>query len=172
MRQAIALFVVIAALLGLAKQPAPVPSDSQRSEPVTPASSGSLGPAELPLVAKLLPGGTVEPSASDAPPVPKDGELSPGGQWRWSKSQWAWVPVKQPGPAWHQNGHSATVDHLVNEHGIDPAIASKLTAAQRDVAHSNAHNAERRSTQTYQSGCPGGRCPSPSSSRGFRLFRR
>ncbi len=168
-----AVIVVTAAILGcLSKSQPPVPSDSQRSEPVTPASSGSLGPAELPLVKKLLPGGTVEPSAVDAPPVPEDGELSPGGQWRWSKAQWAWVPVKQPGPAWNQNGHSATVDHLVNAHGIDPAIASKLTQAQRDVAHSNAHNAEGRATQTYQSGCPGGRCPSPSSSRGFRLFRR
>jgi hypothetical protein len=76
------------------------------------------------------------------------------------------VVVKQPGPMWKQNGHTATVEHLVNVHGIDRSLAERMTPAQRDIAHSNAHNAGRYST----SGCPGGRCPAPS--RGFRLFRR
>jgi hypothetical protein len=77
--------------------------------------------------------------------------------------------VKQPGPTWNQNGHTATVDHLVNVHGIDRATAVRMTPAQRDIAHSNAHNAARAAAS---SGCPGGVCPSSSRSRGFRLFRR
>jgi hypothetical protein len=71
---------------------------------------------------------------------------------------------------WLQNGHSATVDHLVNVHGYDRATASRMTQAQRDIAHSNAHNAGRNVATVRSSGCPGGVCPSPSRSRG--LFRR
>ena len=78
--------------------------------------------------------------------------------------------VKEPGPMWLQNGHSATVDHLVNVHGFDRATASRMTPAQRDIAHSNAHNASRNVATSRSSGCPGGVCPSPSRSRG--LFRR
>jgi hypothetical protein len=104
------------------------------------------------------------------PPKLKDGQLSPGKQWRWSQLQWAWVPVKQSGPAWVQNGHSATIDHLVREHGYSRSSLVHLTQRQLDVLHSNAHNAARAAAPVRSSGCPGGVCPSPSRSRG--LFRR
>lgn len=110
---------------------------------------------KTPLVEKLLP--------KSEPPKPAiaDGQLSPGKQWRWSQAQWAWVPVKQAGPMWVQDGHSATIDHLVREHGYRRADLVRLTQQQLDVLHSNAHNsarARRVSAPTY-SACPSGRCP-------------
>lgn len=105
-----------------------------------------------------------------APPALRDGQLSPRKQWRWSESQWAWVPVKTAGPAWVQDGHSATISHLVNEHGYSRSSLAKLTQSQLDVLHSNAHNAARAAAPVRSSGCPGGVCPSPSRSRG--IFRR
>ncbi len=89
----------------------------------------------------------------------QDGQLSPRGEWRWSQSQEAWVPVAKPGPRWVENGHSATIDHLVGEHGYRRADLAKLTQYQLDTLHSNAHNsalARRVSAPTY---CPSGRCP-------------
>lgn len=119
----------------------------------------------------MLPDATPrKPARRSADPAPTDGQLSPRGQWRWSKAQWAWVPVKQAGPAWVQDGHSATIDHLVNEHGYKRASLVGLTQQQLDVLHSNAHNAARAAAPVRSSGCPGGVCPSPSRSRG--LFRR
>jgi hypothetical protein len=118
---------------------------------------------QTPLVEKLLP---------KEKPQPVDGQLSPGKQWRWSESQWAWVPVKQAGPAWVQNGHSATIDHLVREHGYSRSSLAHLTQRQLDVLHSNAHNAARAAAPVRASGCPGGNCPSPSRSRGLFGRRR
>lgn len=133
---------------------------------IVPASA----PVETPLVAKLIPGGGESESPSKAaPPALRDGQLSPGGQWRWSESQWAWIPVKSAGPAWVQDGHSATIHHLATVHGYSPSYLSKLTQSQLDVLHSNAHNAARAAAPVRSSGCPGGVCPSPS--RGG-LFRR
>lgn len=147
------------------------PTAERRSSPgsespaVPTRVSPAPAPVETPLVAKLVP---KSPSKA-APPALRDGQLSPRGQWRWSESQWAWVPIKSVGPAWVQDGHSATISHLVNEHGYSRSSLEKLTQAQLDVLHSNAHNAARAAAPVRSSGCPGGVCPSPSS-RG--LFRR
>lgn len=123
---------------------------------------------QTPLVEKLLPKpAKVQEQVQEEI---RDGQLSPRGQWKWSEAQWAWVPVKAAGPAWVQNGHSATVDHLVREHGYSRASLVNLTQSQLDVLHSNAHNAARAAAPVRSSGCPGGVCPSPSRSRG--LFRR
>lgn len=125
----------------------------------------AVAPAETPLVEKLIP--KAEPVRNPYKLV--DGQLSPGKQWRWNQSQWAWVPVKAAGPAWVQDGHSATISHLVSEHGYRRSSLEKLTQAQLDVLHSNAHNAARAAAPVRSSGCPGGNCPAPS--RGG-LFRR
>ncbi len=176
-----ALFLSIVAVLGLLKshdaQPV-LPCASQCSEVARPAVSEGQ-PVETPLVATLLPGGGESESPSKAAPPDHfvepnklvDGQLSPRGEWQWSEAQWAWVPVKQPGPAWVQDGHSATIDHLVREHGYSRASLENLTQSQLDVLHSNSHNAARAAAPVRSSGCPGGVCPSPSRG-GFRLFRR
>lgn len=114
---------------------------------------------QTPLVEKLLPKpAKVQEQVQEEI---RDGQLSPGKQWRWSESQWAWVPVKAAGPAWVQNGHSATVDHLVREHGYRRADLAKLTQPQLDTLHSNAHNLARarRASAPARSYCPSGRCP-------------
>ncbi len=172
MSKRIALALIACAGLGFVAGRTPVlPTDSRRSEPApaeTPLSLRSEGqPVETPLVDKLL---VKEPDHIVEPNKLVDGQLSPGKQWKWSEAQWAWVPVKQAGPAWVQDGHSATVDHLVREHGYSRSSLANLTQQQLDVLHSNAHNAARAAAPVRSSGCPGGVCPSPS--RGFRLFRR
>ena len=167
----IAAALTLAGLGAIASQSQPVlPTDSQRSEPGPAEGSQSVRvekqPVETPLVEKLL------PTRENKPAEPADGQLSPGKQWRWSESQWAWVPVKQAGPSWVQDGHSATIDHLVSEHGYSRASLANLTQAQLDVLHSNAHNAARAAAPVRASGCPGGNCPSPSRSRGLFGRRR
>lgn len=149
-----------------------VQQDTKRSPVVAPV-------IKTPLVEKVLPKPVVKQSlttepttrnytkggASEVreqwPTVPVDGQLSPRGEWRWNLNQQAWVPVEKPGPRWHQDGHSATVDHLVRDHGYRRADLVRLTQSQLDVLHSNAHNAARArrvSAPTY-SACPSGRCP-------------
>lgn len=142
--------------------------DSERSKTPTPAPqevSPAAQPAErdtLPAIAAIAKPRKVERREA----APKDGQLSPRGAWRWSTKAWAWQPVKQAGPAWVQHGqHAATVDHLVRAHGYSRASVERLTPAQRDIAHANAHNAA-------QSNCPGGVCPAPAYSRSRGLFRR
>ncbi len=114
---------------------------------------------KTPLVEKVLP--KSEPATVKDSLTVQDGQLSPRGEWQWSQAQVAWVPVQRSGPRWVENGHSATVDHLVRDHGYKRADLVKLTQAQLDVLHSNAHNsarARRVSAPTYSS-CPSGRCP-------------
>lgn len=148
----IALALIACAGLGFVAGRQPVlPSASQRSEVARPAVSEGR-PVETPLVEKLLP---------KAKPQLIDGQLSPRGQWRWSEADWKWQPVKkavvkQPGPMWLQNGHGATVDHLVNAHGYSRMELAGLTQRQLDVLHSNAHNAARAAVR---SSCPNGNCP-------------
>ena len=144
-----------------------VQQDSKRSPVVQPV-------VKTPLVEKVLPPIGVKSFDSNdldavTPPVAitaqtpqiKDGQLSPRGEWRWSQAQAAWVPVPKPGPKWHQDGHSATIDHLVRDHGYRRADLVRLTQSQLDTLHSNSHNAARArrvSAPTY-SACPSGRCP-------------
>lgn len=89
----------------------------------------------------------------------QDGQLSPRGEWRWSQSQGAWVPVAKAGPRWVENGHSATIDHLVRDHGYRRADLVKLTQSQLDVLHSNSHNSARARRVSAPTYCPSGRCP-------------
>jgi len=171
----IALALIACAGLGLAARQPVLPTASQCSVAGPEQSAVTrIGPApapvETPLVKKLLPPIAVksspvrdltalEPSRAIAVP---DGQLSPRGEWRWSQAQGAWVPVAKAGPRWVENGHSATVDHLVREHGYRRADLAKLTQYQLDTLHSNAHNsarARRVSAPTYSSACPSGRCP-------------
>jgi hypothetical protein len=150
----IALALIACAGLGLAARQPVLPSDSQRSEP-GPAIILSEGPpVETPLVEKLL-------SKPAQPPKPTiaDGQLSPRGEWRWSQAQGAWVPVPQPGPRWVENGHSATIDHLVRDHGYRRADLVKLTQYQLDTLHSNSHNSARARRVSAPTYCPSGRCP-------------
>jgi hypothetical protein len=161
----IALALIACAGLGFVAGQKPATSESVAVVACTPApvdTEPTIEQPQTPLVEKLLP----------KKPQLVDGQLSPGKQWRWSESQWAWVPVKVAGPAWVQNGHSATVDHLVREHGYSRASLVNLTQAQLDVLHSNSHNAARAAAPVRSSGCPGGNCPSPSRSRGLFGRRR
>ncbi len=129
-----------------------VQQDTKRAPVVQPV-------VKTPLVEKVLP----KPVKAEPPkPTIADGQLSPRGEWRWSSSQGAWVPVPKAGPRWVQDGHSATIDHLVRDHGYRRADLVKLTQSQLDTLHSNAHNAARArrvSAPTYSSSCPSGRCP-------------
>jgi len=151
---------------GSADKTAPAPVihcvEAQRSVSTEPAvqqetkRSPVVQPVKTPLVEKVLP--------KSEPPKPtiQDGQLSPRGEWQWSQAQGAWVPVAKAGPRWVQDGHSATVDHLVRDHGYRRADLVKLTQSQLDTLHSNAHNAARArrvSAPTYSSSCPSGRCP-------------
>lgn len=101
------------------------------------------------------------PAASEKRTTISDGQLSPRGEWQWSQSQGAWVPVAKAGPRWVQDGHSATIDHLVRDHGYKRADLMKLTQSQLDVLHSNSHNSarDRRVSAPAYSSCPSGRCP-------------
>jgi hypothetical protein len=154
---------------GNADKTAPAPVihcvEAQRSVSAEPAvqpdtlRSPVVQPVKTPLVEKVLP----QPAKVQAKVQPTilDGQLSPRGEWQWSQAQGAWVPVAKAGPLWRENGHSATIDHLVRDHGYRRADLVKLTQSQLDVLHSNSHNsarARRVSAPTYSS-CPSGRCP-------------
>lgn len=129
-----------------------VQQDSKRSPVVAPV-------IKTPLVEKVLP--KPAPVVSEKRTTISDGQLSPRGEWRWSQSQAAWVPVPRSGPRWVQDGHSATIDHLVRDHGYRRADLVRLTQSQLDTLHSNAHNAARarRVSAPTDSSCPSGRCP-------------
>lgn len=160
---------------------------SPGSEPPAVVRDRAVAPVETPLVEKLLPKAEPNPvvvpdnhkpsmaaPARDETPdfeAPFDGQLSPRGEWQWSEAQWAWVPVKKPGPAWVQDGHSATIDHLVREHGYNRASLENLTQSQLDVLHSNSHNAARAAAPV-RSSCPSGNCPNTNVSRGLFGRRR
>lgn len=69
------------------------------------------------------------------------------------------------GPRWYQNGHSATPQHLASAHGVPLDVAMSMSVAERDAAHSRAHNGApavvpRQSYRAVRSSpCPGGFCP-------------
>ncbi len=145
---------------------------AQRSVSTEPAvqqdtkRSPVVQPVKTPLVEKALPKSVVKQSLTTEPTCKQslqvqDGQLSPRGEWQWSQAQGAWVPVPKAGPRWVQDGHSATIDHLVRDHGYKRADLVKLTQLQLDVLHSNSHNAARarRVSAPTASYCPSGRCP-------------
>jgi hypothetical protein len=160
-----AIAVAVGSTAGGKVDPAPAPSGTCDNCNGT----GRLGDGTVSVDCPLCVDGKVtSPAVTTSSPSPP-ATRHPAGKATVLKPK-AFAVVKQPGPMWYQNGHSATVDHLVNVHGYDRATASRMTQAERDIAHSNAHNAGRYGT-TRSSGCPGGRCPSPSRG-GFRLFGR
>ena len=149
--------------------------------PEPPAAVNRIVPAsasvETPLVAKLLPGGGESESPSKAaPPALRDGQLSPGGNFRYDADRNAYIPVDFGHTRYTENGHAPTVEHLIREHGHARSSAEKWTEAERQIAHANSHAASKVVRTVYPpvlnqtSGCPGGKCPSSPSSRG--LFRR
>lgn len=82
------------------------------------------------------------------------------------------------GRTWRQDGHAVTASHLTGTHGFDAAFVAKLTQAQRDALHADAHEGRVRSQAVYRSDCPNGRCPtstrSVTTSRTYSrgIFRR
>lgn len=160
-----AIAVAVGSTAGGKVDPAPKPTPSGECDNCN--GTGRLGDGTVSVDCPLCVDGKVNPAVACRPAKPAE-TTSAVRSVQPAKSTRP-VVVKQPGPMWLQNGHSATVDHLVNVHGIDRATASRMTQAERDISHSNAHNAGRAAT-VRSSGCPGGVCPSPSRSRG--LFRR
>lgn len=75
-------------------------------------------------------------------------------------------------PRWLENGHGATVGHLISAHGFTRAQLAGLSQRQLDDLHSDAHNRARSRTvtRTTTSACPSGNCPNKSVRRG--VFRR
>lgn len=74
-------------------------------------------------------------------------------------------------PRWLENGHGATVGHLISAHGFTRAQLAGLSQRQLDDLHSDAHNRARSRTVTRTtSACPSGNCPNTSVRRG--VFRR
>lgn len=72
-------------------------------------------------------------------------------------------------PRWLENGHGATVSHLISAHGFSRSQLAGLSQRQLDDLHSDAHNRASRAARTSSSSpCPGGVCPS--TRRG--IFRR
>lgn len=168
----IALALIACAGLGYLAGQKPATSEDVAVVPVAQnvkTIEASSTPVETPLVEKLIPKPVQVPEKRT---TISDGQLSPRGEWRWSQSQGAWVPVAKAGPRWVENGHSATIDHLIREHGYSRASLERLTQAQLDQLHSNAHNLARKSIVNQDSPCPGGRCPAPSYSRGLFGRRR
>lgn len=75
-------------------------------------------------------------------------------------------------PRWLENGHGATVSHLISAHGFSRSQLAGLSQRQLDDLHSDAHNRARSRTvtRTTTSACPSGNCPNTSVRRG--VFRR
>ena len=149
-----------AAQCSVAGPPAVQQESTKRSPVVQPVIKTPLVEKVLPQPAKVQEQ-VQQPATIRNVRTVQDGQLSPRGEWRWSQAQAAWVPVPKAGPRWVQDGHSATVDHLVRDHGYRRADLVRLTQSQLDTLHSNAHNAARArrvSAPTYSS-CPSGRCP-------------
>jgi hypothetical protein len=128
--------------------------------------------------------------------VPKDGQLSPQKQWRWSAKAWKWQPVKvakaYPLYGDKPRGGEAFVDppeignyinHLVNDHGVDLAYATWLSQQPNGgnrlfALHSDIHFKNVVSSQVVWDGnCPNGQCKRPAAVRAPAyqprgLFRR
>jgi hypothetical protein len=118
---------------------------------------------QTPLVAKLLPGGGVKEAPSKAAPPafvgPYDGDLSPGGNFRYSAARNLWVPVDKGNRRYTHGGQSVGAAHLI-EHGHHHSAVAKWTQAEREIAHANDHailGAVRQvAPPRYTSSCPNG----------------
>ncbi len=177
----LALLLIASAGLAYAAGQPVLPTDSRRSEP-GPAIILSEGPpVETPLVEKLLPKSPQVAETRQNSPQLVDGQLSPRGEWRWSEADWKWLPVKQPvvkqpGPMWNQDGHGATVEHLMSTHGYSRAELAGRSQRELDILHSNSHNAASRGATrrpaASSSACPNGQCGDPVRFRGLLGRRR
>ena len=89
-----------------------------------------------------------------------------------SQTKWNWSGVSDV-PI------STMREHLTNEHSIDPASLDKMSREELIALHNLLHNEEVRATApkakssgTSSSSCPGGNCPTSSSSRSRGFFFR
>jgi hypothetical protein len=92
-------------------------------------------------------------------------------------TEWNWQGVGNP-PV------KAKREHLIIEHGIEPASVNKMTDKELEAMHNTLHNSEVRSscpdgncpTSSAGGGCPSGNCPTSSSrsssTRRYGLFGR
>lgn len=184
MSKRIALALIACAGLGFVAGRTPVlPTDSRRSEPA-PAETLDVRsesqpvepswvrknarpipapPAQTPLVEKLL---VKEPAVVKESLTVQGGQLSPGGNFRFSAARNAWIPVDKGNRRYTENGHAPTAEHLIREHGHARSSAEKWTQSEREIAHANSHWWEKRQAavrqQAYRavvdSACPGGVC--------------
>lgn len=179
----IALALIACAGLGFIAGRQPVlPSDSRRSEPVRPVLNSEAGPVETPLVEKLLVP-TVKDSLPVAPTVKEsltiqDGQLSPGGNFRYEAARDIWVPVDKGNRQYRlSDGSFVTAEHLIEEHNHHPDCANQWTRAELEIAHANDHAGEARVTSVpqeivYSKDCPGGNCGNTKMGRGLLRRRR
>lgn len=114
-----------------------------------------------------------------APPAAMDEEPEFGGPdiTDIGGTEWNWQGVGNP-PV------KAKREHLIIEHGIEPASVNKMTDKELEAIHNTLHNTESRSscpdgncpTSSSSGGCPSGNCPTSSSrsssTRRYGLFRR
>jgi hypothetical protein len=171
----IALVIIAASLGYVAGQKTPA-EDVAVVVPavVTPAANDNtpdviVPPVETPLVDKMLP----KPVQAPKPTI-ADGQISPGGNFRYEAARNIFVPIDKGHPRYDYNDAPVTLEHLIAAHGHARHSASKWTREEIEIAHANSHyqekmNAARAAAPVRASGCPGGVCPSPS--RGG-LFRR
>jgi hypothetical protein len=92
-------------------------------------------------------------------------------------TEWNWQGVGNP-PV------KTKREHLIIEHGIEPASVNKMTDKELEAMHNTLHNSEVRSscpdgncpTSSAGGGCPSGNCPTSSSrsssTRRYGLFGR
>jgi len=85
------------------------------------------------------------------------------------QTKWNWNGVGNP-PL------SVKRKHLISEHSVEPDSVNKMSNAEIESLHNLLHNSEvRAAAPKAKSSCPGGNCPTSSSSYSrsrYRLFRR
>lgn len=155
---------------------------------IVPASA----PVETPLVSKLLPERAETPSrktSADSKSLTPhrttgeepgaaialvDGQLSPGGNFRYSFARKAYIPVDKGNRRYTHGGQPVGAAHLI-EHGHAPSAVAVWTQVEREIAHANDHamlGAVRPAAAPVQSSCPNGQCGNPSYGRGLFGRRR
>jgi hypothetical protein len=125
-------------------------------------------PVETPLVEKLVvKSPQVAETHQNSPQLPADGQLSPGGNFRYSIARDIYIPVDKGNVRYTENGHAPTAEHLIREHGHARSSAEKWTQAEREIAHANDHAAmSQRVTRSsnvsqetvFRNTCPSGQC--------------
>ena len=100
----------------------------------------------------------VEPEEESSPPLTS-----------MKQTRWNWSGVGNP-PL------SVKRKHLISEHSVEPDSVNKMSNAEIESLHNLLHNSEvRAAAPKAKSSCPGGNCPTSSSSSSrsrYRLFKR